>query len=99
MVQSLSAQIGLLTFAAALVAGLTAGNSATVVLSRALLAMLMGVIVGQCAAWAAKLILRDHLQRKKLKIDKAHLEAVKALTEALEGEQVEPTEAVPAEAG
>jgi aspartokinase-like uncharacterized kinase len=99
MVQSLSAQIGLLAFAAALVAGLSAGNSATVVLSRALLAMLMGVIVGQCAGWAAKLILRDHLQRKKLSIDKAHIEAIRAMDEALEGEQIEPTEAVPAEAG
>lgn len=96
MVRSLGAQIGLLAFAVAIVAGLYAGNSAVLTLTRALLAMVAGAAVGQFGGWAAKAILRDHLQRKKLQIDRAHLAAVAALTGEAgpepPGEPVKPTE-------
>lgn len=91
MVRSIGAQIGLLAFAVAVLAGLYAANSATVTLTRALVAMVVGAIVGQAAGWGAKLILRDHLQRKKLEIDRAHLAAVRAMTAAAAAEQEEPT--------
>ncbi|MBP7744992.1 MAG: hypothetical protein KA383_02595 [Phycisphaerae bacterium] len=80
MIRHTGAQIGLLAFAVAVVAGLYAGNPATVILMRALLALLGGVVIGQLAGWAAKLVLRDHLQRRKLHIDREHLEAMRALT-------------------
>lgn len=76
MVRSIGAQIGLLAFAVALLAGLYAGNSAAVVLTRALIAMAVGAVVGQVAGWAARLVLRDHLQKKKLQIDQEHMAAV-----------------------
>ena len=72
MVGSISAQIALLAFATAIVAGLYAGNSVAVVLQRALVAMFVALLVGKLVCWNTKLILRDHLQRKKLAIDRAH---------------------------
>lgn len=84
MVQTLGAQIGLLAFAIAIIAGLQAGNTPTMILTRALLAMLVGAIVGQLVGWAAKGVLRDHLQRRKQAIDQEHIEAVKAIEQAVE---------------
>jgi len=80
MARNLGVQVGLLAFGVAIVAGLYAGNSATSVLARGLMAMVFGVIVGQIAGWAAKLVLRDHLQKIKLRIDREHLAAIEALT-------------------
>ncbi len=82
MVRTTSVQIGLLAFAVAGLAGVYAGNPVSVVLLRALAAMLVATIVGQIAAWTAKLVLRDHLQRKKQQIDQQHFEAIRALTGA-----------------
>ncbi len=82
MVRNIGAQIGLLAFAVALVAGLYAGNTATVVLLRAVVALVVGAIVGQAAGWAAKMVLRDHLQHKKLEIDRQHFAALGIVTEA-----------------
>jgi MFS family permease len=90
MVRSIGVQIGLLAFAVATIAGVYAGNPPTVILLRALLAMLLGAVVGQAAGWAAKVVLRDHLQRKKLHIDGRHFEEIRALT----GEPDEVPEAV-----
>ena len=78
MIESLSAQIALLAFAAAIVAGLCAGNSPATVLTRALVAMVVALLAGKLAAWTIKLILRDHLRQKKLAVDKTHLASVKA---------------------
>ena len=75
MVGSISAQIALLAFAAAIVAGLSAGNSPVTVLTRALIAMCIALFVGRLTAWSTKLVLRDHLQRKKRAIDEAHIAA------------------------
>lgn len=95
MIRNTGAQIGLLAFAVAVVAGLHAGNPATVILVRALCALLGGVVVGQIAGWTAKLVLRDYLQKRKLRIDHEHLEAMRALTPPA-GADVAATE--PAEA-
>jgi hypothetical protein len=84
MVRSLGAQLGLLVFGVAILAGLHAGNSPTTVLIRALLLMLIAAAIGQASAWASKLMLRDHLQRQKLAIDRDHTEKVRALAEATE---------------
>ena len=72
MIGSISAQIALLAFAAAIVAGLIAGNSAVLVLERALVAMFVGLMVAKTVCWTTKLVLRDHLQKKKYAIDQAH---------------------------
>ena len=78
MVRSIGAQLGLLAFAVAIVVGLVAGNSVTTVLIRALLVMLAACVIGQAVGWAGKLVLRDHLQRKKLQIDRQHRNANRA---------------------
>lgn len=72
MIGSISAQIALLAFVAAIVAGLSAGNSPTTVLTRALVTMIAALMVGKLVAWTTKMILRDYLQHRKLAIDKAH---------------------------
>jgi hypothetical protein len=72
MVGSLSAQIGLIAFAVGVAGGLHAGNSAVTVLSRALLMMVAAILIGQMAAFTARLVLRDHLQREKITIDREH---------------------------
>lgn len=90
MVGSIGAQIGLLAFAAALLAGLVVGNSLTVVLTRSLVAMLGGAVVGQFAGWAAKSILCEYLQRRKHNIDSAHFAATRAL---LDEQQLDSTDA------
>jgi hypothetical protein len=100
MVRMTGVQIGLLAFGVASLAGLYAGNPVAVVLLRALLAMLLGTLVGQVAGWAAKLVLRDHLQRKKLQIDSEHFKAMRALTQvAQEIPEVAEPESSPAKAG
>ncbi len=81
MVRSTGVQIGLFAFTVALVTGLYVGNSATVVLTRALVAMVAAAVVGQLAAWATRLVLRDHLQRKKSQVDREHLAALDALSD------------------
>ncbi len=100
MVRTTGVQIGLLAFAVASLAGIYAGNPATVVLLRALLAMLLGTLIGQAAGWTAKLVLRDHLQRKKLHIDSEHFKAMRALARTAEQfpEVAEP-QSGPAKAG
>ena len=84
MVGRLGAQLGLLALAFGLIAGLVVGNSPTTVLSRALLMMVMAVFLGQFVGWAAKQVLRDHLQRRKVDIDQRHV----AATEAAEQERI-----------
>jgi len=99
MVRGIGAQVGLLAFTVAVLAGLTAGNSATAILTRALVAMAVGSLVGQAAGWAAKQVLRDHLQRKKVEIDRQHLDAIR-VQEVEEPEPEDPPIAVEAgEAG
>lgn len=76
MVGSVSAQIGMLTFAVAIVAGVYAQNPHEVVLMRAMLAMIAAVFISQAVAWTTKMILRDYLQQRKVLIDRAHLAAL-----------------------
>lgn len=77
MVGGLSAQIGLLAFAVAIIAGLSTGNSAVTILLRAIISMFAALLVAQLAAWCAKQILRDHLQKSKRSIDEAHIAALR----------------------
>lgn len=92
MVRSIGAQIGLLAFAVAVIAGLYAGNSVTLILTRALVAMVIGSIIGQIAGWGAKLVLRDYLQKKKTSIDREHIQAMQALNPPAAAEDAEPIE-------
>lgn len=96
MVRSTGAQLGLLAFALSLVAGLLAGNSPATILIRAVVIMIAACALGQVVAWACKLVLRDHLQRRKREIDREHREAVRALTEP---EEEAPEAAAPADVG
>lgn len=75
MLRTLGAQVALLAFAAAVGVGLSVGNSPTTVLLRALLIMTGTLLVSQLVVAGQKRILRDHLQGKKLSIDREHLEA------------------------
>lgn len=92
MITSISAQISLLSFAIALVAGLAVHNSPQTVLLRALLVMILAGTVGQLAAWSAKAVLRDHLRQRKAQLDRAHLDAMKQIDEA---QGMEPVVAAP----
>jgi hypothetical protein len=73
MVRKIAAQIGLLAFVLAIVAGLMAGNAPLTVLSRAVAALMGGAAVGQLGGWVARAIVRDHLVRRKVAIDTAHI--------------------------
>ncbi len=77
MVRCIGAQVGLLAFAVAILAGLHAGNAASTVLLRAIVVMFAAAVIGQLVAWISKLILRDHLQRRKLEIDRQHQASLK----------------------
>jgi hypothetical protein len=79
MARSIGAQLGLLVFGVAILAGLRAGNSATTVLVRALLAMVAAYGIGQLVGWFGRLVLRDHLQPRKLALDRSHRDAVRAM--------------------
>lgn len=92
MVGSLSAQVALLAFAAAIAAGVYAGNSATTVLTRAIVALIVAYGIGRIASSTVKLVLRDHLQRKKLAIDEAHLAARKAAEAKEDGDEAAAVE-------
>lgn len=76
MVRSLGAQLGLFAFAMGVLAGLYAGNSPVTILLRALLVMAAGCALGQFVGWVGKQVLRDHLQKKKLAVDREHFAAV-----------------------
>jgi hypothetical protein len=93
MLGSVSAQVGLLAFAAAIVAGLYAGNAPATVLLRALAAMLVGFLVGRLASGTIRLVLRDHLQRRKLAIDQSHAPSTEAPEHSKRGDASQPTEA------
>lgn len=83
MQQRISAQVALLAFAAAIMAGLYAGNAPLTVLSRALIVMFAALLVSQAVAHVSKRVLRDHLQGRKVAIDREHLAA--SASEPLEG--------------
>ena len=93
MAGRISAQIALLAFAAAIVAGLFAGNAPMVVLQRALVAMFVGLFVGKLVGWAIRLALRDYLQRKKRAIDDAHAASKEAEEPEGAGQQPHTVEA------
>lgn len=76
MARTIGAQIGLFAFAVAIIAGVAAGNSATTILMRAVIVMFVAATCGQLAGWAAKVILRDELQKRKSKIDRLHVELI-----------------------
>ena len=75
MIGQLGAQVGLLSFAATVFAGLYAGNTATTILLRSIVALLVALLMAQTVAWMVRLVLRDHFQRSKGRIDRAHVRA------------------------
>jgi hypothetical protein len=78
MIERLGARIALLSFAAAILAGLAAGNSEVTVLTRALVAMVLALLLGQAVGWACKSVVREHLQQIKQRLDREHLAALEA---------------------
>ncbi len=74
MSRVLSAQLGLLAFSAAIVAGILTGNTFTTIVTRAIVALFVAAVAGNLAGWVSRLVLRDHLLRRKLKIDREHHE-------------------------
>lgn len=79
MVGTLSAQVALLAFTATLVAGVSVGNSSVTVLSRALIALVVVMLLGQFVAWACRHALHEYLRQEKQRIDRSHLDGLKAL--------------------
>ncbi len=89
MIGAIGAQLGLLAFAAAVFAGLGAGNAFETVLSRAMLAMVGAAFVGQLAAYATRAVIRDHLQRRKVSIDRDHLDRMGVSESAQTGQNTD----------
>lgn len=73
MINSIGAQLGLLGFATAIVAGLYAHNDPVTVLWRAILTMLLASFIGQFVGWTGKIVIRESLQQRKQGIDETHL--------------------------
>lgn len=92
MVGNIAAQVALLAFAMAIVAGLWAGNTPATVLTRALVTMVVALVVGKLGGGTVKLVLRDHLQRKKLTIDRAHVASIRASQAEESADQSDPIE-------
>lgn len=90
MIGTLSSQVGLLAFAMAIFAGMYAGNSPFTILTRALLIMVGAGTVGHIAAGAARVVLREYLQSRKVAIDREHLDAAKAHAAASIASSEEP---------
>lgn len=78
MIRRIGAQVALLAFGVAVAGGLYAGNPPLTVLLRALAALAGGFVVGQVAAFSAKLVLRDFLQKRKVEMDREHLRSLRA---------------------
>lgn len=76
MIGNVSAQIALLSFSLAIFAGVYAGNRPTTVLLRACAALAIAFVIGQVVASALRLALREHLQRRKIALDRRHVEAL-----------------------
>lgn len=74
MSRVLSAQLGLLAFSAAIVAGVLTGNTFNTIVTRAIVALFVAAVLGSLAGWVSRLVLRDHLLGRKLKIDREHHE-------------------------
>lgn len=85
MIALLSAQVALFAFAVAILAGVCAGNSVVTILSRALIVMLGALFVSQVVAYTSKAVIRDYLMRRKLEIDKGHIDMLDALEAAEAG--------------
>lgn len=90
MVGRFGVQVALLAFSGAILAGVVAGNDAQTVLSRALLAMVIAMFIGQLVGWTSKMVLRDHLQRRKTAVDAEHEAALEAADAAADDESSEP---------
>ena len=63
------ATLGLLAFAATLVAGLSVGNPPAVILSRSIVALFIFCSIGLCLGWAAQLVVAEY--ERKNAADKA----------------------------
>lgn len=94
MTRVIAAQLGLLAFGLAVCAGLLAGNAPATVLLRALAAMVAAAGSGLIAGGVIRLVLRDHVRSRKLKIDRRHVEQRES-----DADQVEPQPTVAGGAG
>ena len=74
MTRIIAAQLGLFAFGVTVCVGLFVGNSFSTVVTRALTAMIVVAMTGYLAGWAGRIILRDHLLQRKLKIEREHHE-------------------------
>lgn len=89
MVSRLGSQVALLAFAAAVIAGLTAGNAPMTILTRALFVLAGSLFVGQFVGWSSRMVLRDHLQAIKHTIDRAHAAACEEAGEPVAEEAIQ----------
>ena len=74
MTRIIAAQLGLFAFGVTVCVGLFVGNSFLTVVTRALTAMIVVAMTGYLAGWAGRIILRDHLFQRRLKIEREHHE-------------------------
>ena len=60
MLRMTSGTLALLAFSAAIFAGLVAGNDMTTILSRALSAMILFLLLGAVVGWMAQMVICEH---------------------------------------
>ncbi|TWT44308.1 hypothetical protein RAS1_07200 [Phycisphaerae bacterium RAS1] len=89
MIHSISAQLACLSFSLAVVAGVRAGNSFFTVLTRALVAMIVVLVVARIVAALGAVVIREHLVSRKLGIDRAHVAAIAAMNADAESNPAE----------
>jgi NhaP-type Na+/H+ or K+/H+ antiporter len=93
MVSRIAAQVGLLSFAVAVMVGLHAGNPPVTVLQRAVLAMGVGFLVGQFAGWSARLVLREFVRTRWVAAPIEDVEPADAIGKVEAGPSGGPSEA------
>ena len=59
------AALGFLAFSTTIIAGLWIRNPASVILGRAIWAMLVFCVIGLLAGWAAQVVVREHVKQRE----------------------------------
>ena len=63
--RAVGAALGFLAFSTTIIAGLWTRNPTSVVLARAIWAMLVFCVIGLLVGWAAQVVVREHLKRRE----------------------------------
>lgn len=63
--RALGAALGLLAFSTTIIAGLWVRNPVSVILARAIWAMLVFCVIGLVLGWVVQVVVREHIKRRE----------------------------------